>query len=591
MPRFIKCITPVALLIAGGIVRGDDGQNAKPALRVFEGRVVNAGGAPVAGASVVLRADDDVIQPNGVIAQTRGDGRYAADVSKYDWATSKIRCRVLAKEFAYLARPLEAGTGRTTADFTLKSEPWRTTEIRLADSAGRPTRGTAVSCSIDDLPWLTLKTDDAGRCVVTMAIGQPIELEVKAEASRPIKAVLMNEKDGPKEILLPVIGPIAGKVHDKAGRPIPGVTVGRLISDGQKGPEVYPHFFSETVTTGPDGRFAYAPTVILKDRDLEGRPDRKRLPQSICYADQGCRQVAFGLVDLAGPVEPLDITLEPLRQIRVPIEFETVRPSADAGGYLGVCLQPRRDLPEFLVPLLTKEFAAESLAATGHVALGLPPGEYLLIADCFTKDGKRLGKAERKLVVPPGEGPLDVPAMRVEATLKQKMAGKLAPEIEATDLDTGKPVHLADFRGKVVVLDFWGYWCGPCTGSMPHLVALHRKFEGRPVSVVALHDQSVQSRADYDRRIAFARKAFWSGADLPFRVLLDRPDPDKPADRDPEGTGVTCKRYGIVGFPTLLVIDQNGTLVSAVRHGDHHELEMLVERLLDKSAVPAASKE
>ena len=46
--------------------------------------------------------------------------------------------------------------------------------------------------------------------------------------------------------------------------------------------------------------------------------------------------------------------------------------------------------------------------------------------------------------------------------------------------------------------------------------------------------------------------AFWNGEDLPFRVLLDRPDPDKPADRDPEGTGITCKRYGIVGFPPCL---------------------------------------
>ena len=216
--------------------------------------------------------------------------------------------------------------------------------------------------------------------------------------------------------------------------------------------------------------------------------------------------------------------------------------------------------------------------------VGLPAGEYVITADCFTADHKRIGKAERKLVVPPGEGPIDSPAMRVEASLKQKMAGKPAPEIDTTDLDTGKPVRLADFRGKVVVLDFWGYWCGPCTGSMPHLVALHRKFAGRPLAVVALHDQSVQSRAEYDRRIAFARKAFWSGEDLPFRVLLDRPDPDKPADRDPEGTGLTCKRYGIVGFPTLFVIDQEGKIVAPVRHGDHAELEKLVEGLLGGAA-------
>ena len=182
------------------------------------------------------------------------------------------------------------------------------------------------------------------------------------------------------------------------------------------------------------------------------------------------------------------------------------------------------------------------------------------------------------------------PSLRVEASLQQKMAGKPAPEIDATDLDTGKPVHLADFRGKVVVLDFWGYWCGPCTGSMPHLVALHRKFAGRPLAVVALHDQSVQSRAEYDRRIAYARKAIWSGEDLPFRVLLDRPDPDKPTDRDPEGTGVTCKRYGIVGFPTLFVIDQEGKIAAPVRHGDHAELEKLVEALLGSAAGADAKK-
>jgi thiol-disulfide isomerase/thioredoxin len=174
--------------------------------------------------------------------------------------------------------------------------------------------------------------------------------------------------------------------------------------------------------------------------------------------------------------------------------------------------------------------------------------------------------------------------MRVEASIQQKMAGKPAPEIDTTDLNTGKPVRLADFRGKVVVLDFWGYWCGPCTGAMPHLAALHRKFAGRPVAVVALHDQSVQSRADYDRRVAFARKAFWNGEDLPFRVLLDRPDPDKAADRDPEGTGVTCKRYGIVGFPTVFVIDQEGKIVAPVRHTDHDGLERLVERLLNRAA-------
>jgi hypothetical protein len=112
----------------------------------------------------------------------------------------------------------------------------------------------------------------------------------------------------------------------------------------------------------------------------------------------------------------------------------------------------------------------------------------------------------------------------------------------------------------------------------------------RPVTVVALHDQSVQSRADYDRRIAYARRACWNDEDLPFRVLLDRPDPDKPADRDPEGTGVTRKRDGVVGFPTLFVINQEGKFAAPVGRNDHEGLERLVQALLDHPAAAGTTK-
>jgi thiol-disulfide isomerase/thioredoxin len=214
----------------------------------------------------------------------------------------------------------------------------------------------------------------------------------------------------------------------------------------------------------------------------------------------------------------------------------------------------------------------------------LPEGTYRLKVDLFGEgDAGRLGEAKRELVVPKGDGPLDLPPLEVGPTGFRKMVGKPAPEIEATDLDTGRPVTLADFRGKVVVLDFWGYWCGPCIFEMPHLTELHRKFEGRPLAIVAMHDQSVQSRAEYDRKIAAARQRIWGGRDLPFRVLLDRPDPKKSDDRDPEGTGTTIKRYGIETFPTLLVIDQDGTMVDRVSRSEHDRLESLVRDLLEKA--------
>jgi thiol-disulfide isomerase/thioredoxin len=216
----------------------------------------------------------------------------------------------------------------------------------------------------------------------------------------------------------------------------------------------------------------------------------------------------------------------------------------------------------------------------------VPEGTYRLTVVLRDGDtGASLGEARRELVVPSGEGLLDLPPMELEPTAHQKSVGRPAPEIEATDLDTGRPVRLADFRGRVVVLDFWGYWCGPCTWNMPHLAELQRKFAGRPLTILALHDQSMQSRAEYDGKIATVRQRAWGGRDLPFRVLLDRPDAEKADDRDPEGTGTTIKRYGIRGFPTLLVIDGTGTMVDRVGHWEHDRLESLVRELLEKAEV------
>jgi thiol-disulfide isomerase/thioredoxin len=212
-----------------------------------------------------------------------------------------------------------------------------------------------------------------------------------------------------------------------------------------------------------------------------------------------------------------------------------------------------------------------------------PVGRYRLrvfSADVIAHKG--LEDTETNVEVTAGEGPLVLPSIELAALPAVRLKDQSAPELDATDLNSGKPVRLADFRGKVVVLDFWGYWCGPCVSAMPELGAVQRRFRDCPVVFLALHDQSIQSRAAYDKKIEAVKRDLWDNRDLPFQVALDRPDPnpEEGADASGMGHGVTCRRYEIKGFPTTVVVDQNGKMAGQVNVRAPGELESLLKRLL-----------
>jgi cytochrome c-type biogenesis protein len=129
-------------------------------------------------------------------------------------------------------------------------------------------------------------------------------------------------------------------------------------------------------------------------------------------------------------------------------------------------------------------------------------------------------------------------------------AGQSAPSFTAQDLD-GKPVALADLRGKVVVLNEWATWCEPCRGEIPQLEALHREFESQGLVMVGVSVDAFGTGGDVRD---FAREH-----DMTYPIWLD---PDKRF----------AAQFVTVGVPETFVIDRTGTIrkrqIGALREGD-----------------------
>lgn len=117
-----------------------------------------------------------------------------------------------------------------------------------------------------------------------------------------------------------------------------------------------------------------------------------------------------------------------------------------------------------------------------------------------------------------------------------------APDVELPKLDGGGEASLADYRGKVVVLNFWASWCEPCKAESPLLQRWHERLSKQGGLVLGVDVQDLSGDA----------RAFVDEFGLTYPMLRD-------------GPGDLRDDFGILGLPETFVVDRQGRIAAAQR--------------------------
>jgi cytochrome c biogenesis protein CcmG/thiol:disulfide interchange protein DsbE len=154
------------------------------------------------------------------------------------------------------------------------------------------------------------------------------------------------------------------------------------------------------------------------------------------------------------------------------------------------------------------------------------------------------------------------PVQQVRQTVKQENKRKRAPDFSLKDANS-RLIHLSDYQGKVVLLDFWATWCGPCAEEIPWFTEFQRKYKDRGFEVlgVSMDDDGWK-----------AINPFVKLKKINYRVVL--------------GDDATGDSYGgLEALPTTFLIDRDGRIASIhVGLASRKDFENGIETLLQAPA-------
>jgi len=154
------------------------------------------------------------------------------------------------------------------------------------------------------------------------------------------------------------------------------------------------------------------------------------------------------------------------------------------------------------------------------------------------------------------------------AHASEELIGKPAPDFTVNDL-AGAPVHLADLKGKVVWINFWGLRCGPCVRELPALESIYSRYKDKGLIILGVNADGVD--ANFIKK-SFAEREDLKSLKLSFTVL-------------PDMEFKLIDIYQLMGAPLNVMVDKAGVIQfyhEGYEDGDEKHYEEVVNSLLAK---------
>jgi thiol-disulfide isomerase/thioredoxin/protocatechuate 3,4-dioxygenase beta subunit len=394
----------------------------------------------------------------------------------------------------------------------------------VTDAGGKPVADATV-LELDDRT--SAKSDDSGH----FAFDHPMKpgdvvVALKGDAmSRRATQIL----DKPT-VILALDGKattVRGVLTDDDGKPLPGVevTLGAHLGDG--------YVAGSATTTDANGAYRFD--------GLYGGVDSFFL---------WAKKKGYG-----------PVTIQPIKT--VPGDQKTLETMAMAladGTIDGQVLDPDgKPAAGVIVSSQVTDVPEVQTDSQGHFHLvGVPRGKHYLIASRSNRFGSGAegvtGQTDVVIQLKPDSKP-------VPGLVSGNKTGMVAPALTIASWTNNGPVDLKALHGKIVVVDLWAVWCGPCVTSLPDMQKLHAKYASRGVVVIGIHAPGTAK----EKVTSFVKER-----GLTYPVALDV--------AEDAGVGVTAKAFGLAGIPHMLVIDAKGKVAADTSEVD--DVERAVRKLL-----------